>query len=342
LAYKLQFPEPEKKRIVETPLMISVIERSMGVHPGGPVVVATGPSRNGKTTCFEWMQATINSAANSSPHGFRAVHLEVGGEGSSPSKLVGSMGLDAVAEGKGWRARNEMKRAIRSLYHAGIAKMDEGLYRQSPTEELARHLVEGYIAKRVQMVFVDEAGLLSVDGIRGLILVRDIAQLMHWPLSIVLIGMDDLPIKVRSVQQIKNRIHEWIYFAPYALDECMDFVVALEPQFAALNRTAPETMAMARYIHEQCGGLPGLVAPFLRRVRAAQRTMLSQFGSVEPLSLELMEAVQSSLLEEERRSVDASCQNYPDDTPDLEKLQTPKEELKLESDDEDDESEEAA
>ena len=90
------------------------------------------------------------------------------------------------------------------------------------------------------MIFIDEAGGLSVDAIQGMILVRDTAFSMHWPLTLVLIGMDDLPVKVNSKCQIKGRVSEWCYFVEYGFDDTWHLLAELHPHFAGLDKKNEE------------------------------------------------------------------------------------------------------
>lgn len=287
--FVVAFPDltPEEPEIVETPLMVKTANRTMAVHPGGAMVVWTGPSRNGKTEAAKWLAAKINAAAQQDMRGFRAALFEYGGSGST------------------W-AGNEMKRALRSVYHATVAKLDEGLFRQLPAEDLAKHVVEGLRAKNIQMVFVDEAGLLELDGIRGLVLLRDVAQLHGWRLTIVLIGMDSLPVEVKKLPQVERRIHEWCYFQPYGVAETLALLVGLDPQFAALDIADAGDRAMVEFIHRVSGGLPGLVAPFLLRLRYQQRLL-----DGEPLSLELLHATHLMTTNDQERAVTDAMAHQP-------------------------------
>lgn len=284
--FRVQFPEKRETEnvIIETPLMTRTATRTLALHLGSPLVVWTGPSRNGKTVTAQWLRDNINRAADSDPNGFRAVLFEYGG-GTAQS-------------------RNEMKRVIRSVYQATVAKLDEGLYRQSPSEDLALHLVKGLRAKNIQMLMVDEAGLLKVEGLRALVTIRDVAEHNGWPLSIVLIGMDNLPADIARLPQIERRVHEWCYFEPYLLDETYELLAGLDPQFAKLRLDVPAQRDMIAFIQEICGGLPGLLAPFLRKLHYNQ----SMLGG--PLSLTLLRAVYMLTDKEHQKALTAASTEY--------------------------------
>lgn len=286
MSFIIEFPEPEKDIVVETGLMQRTVRRTMAVHRGGALVVWSGPARNGKTRTADWMVHKIDEAYDSSPHAFRAVHYEVG-------------------EIPRWSG-HEMKRGIRSLYHATMGKLPEAAYRQCPSEDLAAQLVHGLQAKNIQMVLVDEAGLLSLDAIRGMVLVRDVAEISGWTLTLVFIGMDDLPTTMEKLPQIRARIHEWCHFKPYSSEETHSLLAALHPHFAGLDFERPEDRAEIEFVHQQTGGLPGLIVPFLRRLSSREREM------DYPIDLSLLRAVHLLRLRDQEAAVTDATSGYAD------------------------------
>lgn len=284
--FRVHFPEKRQTEdvIIETPLMVRTATRTLAIHCGSPLIVWTGPSRNGKSVAARWLRDEINRASDTDPNGFRAVLFEYGG--------------DTTGGG------NEMKRVIRSVYQATVAKLDEGLYRQSPSEDLALHVVKGFRAKNIQMLMVDEAGLLKVEGLRALVTIRDVAEHHGWPLSVVLIGMDDLPNDIARLPQIERRVHDWCYFAPYSLTETYELLRGLDPQFAKIDLDVPEQRDMIAFIQKICGGLPGLLAPFLRKLHYNQ----SMTGG--PLTLTLLRAVHMITEGEHQKALSAAASEY--------------------------------
>lgn len=285
MSFQVLFPEPEPDITVETGLMRRTLQRTMAVHQGSALVVWTGPSRNGKTRTAQWMVRKMDEAYERSPHGFRAVHYEVG-------------------EISSWFG-GEMKRGVRSLYHATIGRLPESTYRQVPIEDLAAQLVHGLRRKNIQMVMVDEAGLLSLDAIRGMVLVRNVAERLGWRLTLVFIGMDDLPTKMKKVPHINRRIHEWCYFQPYSFDETLGLLAALHPHFATLNLANPAHHAQVAFLHEQFHGLPGLLVPFLRRLAQRERD-LAEYGLA--IDVDMLRAVHLMTQRDEERAI-ADCEN---------------------------------
>ncbi|MFN8665919.1 MAG: ATP-binding protein [Gemmatimonadaceae bacterium] len=279
--FRIRFPAPREtaERVVVTLQMTGAANRTMALHEGSPLVVWTGPSRNGKTVTAKWLAKSINDAAERDPHGFRAALFEYGG-------ASGASG-------------NDMKRVMRSVYHAVIAKLDEGLYRQLPSEALALHVVNGLRAKNIQMLMVDEAGLLGVEGLRGLVTIRDVAEHNEWPLSIVLIGMDNLPADIHKLPQILRRVHDWYCFEPYSVEDTYELLVGLEPQFVSFSPKTPEGRRIIALIQSICGGLPGLLAPFLRKLQFNQKHL------GEPLTESLIRVTQIMTKKDMDRAVRA-------------------------------------
>ena len=286
----INFPKIKPKKIIVTKQMKRVMARTLRVHQGGALVVWSGQSRLGKTTTAAEMVRQLDAQYDpENPDAFRCVHYEVG---EIPS----------------WSGQ-EQKRGIRSLYHACIGRLDEGEYRTLPTEDLAKKLVYGLRRKNIRKIFVDEAGTLSLDAIRGMVLVRDVAEIECWNLSITFIGMDDLPTKMCAIPQIEKRIHEWCYFEEYSLDELFSILQQLHPHFANLNLSNPEHFEQVQFIHEKFGGVPGEVVPFLTRLDHQQGKVTSG------IDIRLLKAVYLSTQRDKDRAVAASKNKYYSNAP---------------------------
>jgi hypothetical protein len=244
----IKFPSTTPRKIVETKLMKQTISRTLAVHPLAALVIWYGASRIGKTTTAQYMVAKILEAHDAKdPFAFRAAYCEVG---TIPP----------------WSG-NEMKKGIKSLYFAAFgSNLDERVYRRDPPEAVAALLVHELKKRDIQMIFLDEAGGLSVDAIQGMILVRDTALSLHWPLTLVLIGMDDLPVKVNSKSQIKGRVSEWCYFVEYGFDDTWNLLTELHPHFAGLEKDNEEHREQVEFLRTAYGGFPGHLISFIVRM----------------------------------------------------------------------------
>jgi hypothetical protein len=243
------FPIPIEEKIVETGFMREVMNRTLTVHPGNSVWY--GEARIGKTTTARHFVEQITSAYDPyNPYAFRAIHYETG----------------EIASWSG----NEQKKGLKSLYNATLGRIDEGMYRTDPPETIVRHLVQGLMRKNIQIIFIDEAGNLSLDAIRGMIMTYDAAKNLGHSLSLVFIGMDDLPVKVTKLPQIKGRIHEWCYFEPFSFEDVAKLLPKLTNHFNSIDLNNSQDYEIVECMIELFGGFPGLIIPFLRKVERYQ------------------------------------------------------------------------
>lgn len=252
--------EPIKTVVLETGMIRWAIRRTLAVHHLGGLCMWSGRAGMGKTTAAQHMVKLIEEAYDpNNPRAFRTTHYEVGSF-------------------KNW-SKHEVKHGIRSLYHGVGCKLDQGMYRGYLPEELAAKLVHFLKKMDIQMIFVDEAGSLSLDAIRGIVLVSDTARLMGVTLTIVLIGMDNLPTKLTISPQVERRVHEWCYFKPCTIEETHKLLAALHPYFVSLDRKDKSHLEQIRYIHEACKGMPGSIVPFATRFG----NMFEEFPSENPM-----------------------------------------------------------
>lgn len=283
--FKVTFPETRKTEIVETSLMHRAAKRTLAVHPLSGLCAWHGRARIGKTTTALWLVGKIEEAFDpDNPASFRARYYEVG-------------------EIPPWHGQ-EAKRGLRSLYHATVGRLDEGIYRQYPIEDIAEQLVHGLRRKSIQLVFVDEAGWLSLDAIRGMVLASDVAKNTGWTLTLVFIGMDDLPQKLMRKEQIHGRILEWCYFEPYNFEETWELLAKLSPYFKKLNKKNKDHHEQVEFIHETYGGIPGNIVPFLQRF---EHRLKEHEGKVD---LTLLRVVHLLTLRDKQRSVEDSRRQY--------------------------------
>ncbi len=281
------FPVREQAVVVETGLMAEVHKLTLAAHNDGGLVLWTGLSRMGKTTAARVLVHKILEAYDpSDPDAFRARYYEVGGDVQRASQRV-------------------MKRGVKSLYWQVIGPIDDKTYYRLPEEALAEMVVEGLCKRQIQMVFVDEAGSLSLEEIRGMVLVSDIAQHMGWPLTLVLIGMDDLPQKVERLPQIRGRIQSWCYFEPYDLDDTWTLLTRMSPHFARLDGRKVAHRAQVEFVHQEFGGVVGRMVPFLRRLALRMGE-----APEETVDLLFLKAVAADMQLSRDRSIEASTHRY--------------------------------
>jgi hypothetical protein len=182
--------------------------------------------------------------------------------------------------------------------------LERSIYISHSSEKLAALTVDAMRLKNIQIVAVDEAGTLPLDAIRGMILISDLAKKINWDLTLILIGMDDLPKKIQQLPQIKARVNEWCRFEPYELEEMFDLLRRIEPVFVNHSLDNKQHLEQIKFIHDQFQGTIGLIIPFLRRLRNYLN------GSNDVVDLELLMAVQLMFLRDRDLSISDADKNY--------------------------------
>lgn len=277
---EFSFPERRQMPVVVTELMRDMKTRVMALHNASPIVVWSGSSGRGKTTTATWLTKLINAAFDpENPNAFKAHHYQIKGRAD-------------------WHSVE--KTAMATFHVEVIGPLDDGLYRRLRACELADLIVETLIQKRIELVFVDEAGLYSVPALRGLVAIRDQALKKGHRFSLVLIGMDDLPSLLRSNAQIEGRIKEWCFFEPYTLEETIDLALQVTDLWREADLSEPDVARQLRYLQEVTHGIPGKIVPFLQMVEAERR--IHEW----PLSVGLMKAAHLRTQKDLERSVEAA------------------------------------
>jgi hypothetical protein len=244
-----EFPTSSKLPTVVTNFMRVTRDRIVKLQPFGLGATMSGRSRLGKTTTAEWIVESINAKYTpENPRAFRAFHYQVG-------KISG-------------RFANDEKRGIKSVWSGALEEaLDEGRYRRLLPESLAEELVHGLRRRRIALGFIDEAGLLSSGAIRGMIgTVRDKSLKMGWPLTLVFVGMDELPQKLDEVPQVRERVTCWIPFTEYERRDTVRLLRGIHPHFANASKENPDVREQMLFIHNTIGGYPGKIVSFLSAV----------------------------------------------------------------------------
>jgi hypothetical protein len=198
-----------------------------------------------------------------------------------------------------------MKKGVKSLYFAALrTSLDEGIYQREPLEAIAVLLVHELQKRNIQLIFIDEAGGLSIDAIHGMVLVRDTAVNMGRTLTLVFIGMGDLPVKVEDRRQIAGRINEWCYFVEYDLDDTWNLLAELHPHFASLGRKDEAHREQIRFLHDTYGGIPGHLASFIGRF---EYRLQEYRGEVD---LKFLRAVHLLTARDKQRSIQHSLTTF--------------------------------
>jgi hypothetical protein len=284
---EIEFRAPRKHKIYVTNFMKEVLNRTYAVHAGDAIVIYAGEAGVGKTSTARKICESLERKFDSgNPNAFRGIHFQFG----------------RISRGQG----NEAKRAIRSVYDAVGLNLPEGEYNTMSVQRLCSTLIEYLRLNRIQMIFADEAGLLSLEAVGGLITLLDIADDLQWLLTIILVGMDDLALKLKSRQQTFRRSCEWIYFTRYDLEDTIKLLRAMHPYFAGLDENIREGKAQFEFMYEITLGLPGFMFPFINRFDYRWRGL----KNLQPITLEFLQTVHMITLDDMDRAVELSRHGY--------------------------------
>jgi hypothetical protein len=247
----LNFPEAATDEdIVEMPHMREAAKRTLAVHQLGAFVVWSGQSRVGKSTTAKWLRDELNRRYDDDPtnqNAFRTLYFE---EGEVRS-----------------RDADELRLAIRTVYQHAVGRLDRGVLLYEPTQSLAQQTVAGLEREKIRLVLVDEAGLWSVGALRGLVLLRNLAETLNWKTTFVLIGMDGLPFHLESAPQIIGRVVEWISFEPYSVDDTWELLRGLHPHFAGLDPDKRSDRQQVEWVWKTHDGIAGRIVSYVQRFR---------------------------------------------------------------------------
>ena len=250
----LTLPPAESVGLIETPLMHETAHKTLLAVRAGGLSVWVGRARIGKTSTGQWMQR----------------ELERGGQGAAPTEDQFRALYFQVGEVRS-NSGNQQKQGLRSLYAQVMrVPLPQSMYKSYPAEALAEVIVRALIRKRIRLILVDEAGCMSLDAIRGMVLTSDVAKSQGWNASFAFIGMDDLPVKIEQLPQISGRVHSWCFFEEYGLEDTAKLLAHLHPHFRRATCDVGEEIA---FIHKHIGGYPGRLVPFLNHVDMRAREL---------------------------------------------------------------------
>jgi hypothetical protein len=184
-------------------------------HQAPGVQVWVGHAGVGKTITARQLVHELNAAFAAKSGTYRAFYTMMGGD------------VDHASQ-------RQMKRGIYALWCAVMNDtLSGGELRQRQERDLAMEIVDQLRLDRVQVLVVDEAGTKNEKEIRGLSLVCDLAGEMEWPLTLLLVGMDDLAHKVDSIPALVSRRRYVHVFTPWDAAACLTFMTHRSPAFKA-------------------------------------------------------------------------------------------------------------
>jgi DNA transposition AAA+ family ATPase len=237
--------------------------------PRGQFVVMTGATGTGKTTAAVHLARQISSTFRADPNDvsrfdaryYQATdhrHTRQGSTELMLRRVIAEFGLGVL----GLPAPRDVR------------QIDLPMYLQT--------LAAGLRHQEVQMVFVDEAGYLPPAALECLASLLDLMANQHeHPLTIVLVGMENLANSVRQHAHVLRRAQTWIPFRPCSQEEVMQVLAPIDPFFARLDiqsDAAKEALEFLMKEEVSQGGVIGLVVTLAESAVAYARATGKEMG----------------------------------------------------------------
>lgn len=223
--------------ILDQPQLREAIALSKLSHRTPGLQMWTGDPGVGKTVAAEQLAYECNRDADARLKGsYRAFYFVTGGD---------------VERSTG----RQMKRGIYTVYEQMIGELSSGELRTRSETALAEEIVHHAKLINTQLIIIDEAGTKSASEIRGLALLSDIARQREFPLSLLLVGMDDLAAKMGSLDVLRSRTRVIVGFQSWEQEEALSFILARSSLIEeAYGRRDPgiALMLTAMLKHTQC------------------------------------------------------------------------------------------
>lgn len=252
----LTFPSRKARQVVTTPAIKQLQHFLLTSHQArGQFFVVTGHAGAGKTTAAGFICDQVNDAfeqGSNSPDAFSAKRFEVTDHRRGRGHIMGTRLLAEFAEKV---VDYKVPTDIRIVNHATLADV----------------IIRGLMFRRIEMVFIDEAGRIPVDGLERLAMLLNKAAEEHGHrLTIVLVGMHDLPLNVAALPQIARRVAQTVMFDACDRDVLLKVLGDLYPGFfqGCGERETADALDFITSDEVSKGGLLGYVIPVVEQARA--------------------------------------------------------------------------
>lgn len=270
-------------RIVPIGQLKEAAKRVAIAHGENGFVVLSGPSGVGKTTCAAYIVDQINQGRLLDEHA-RAVTFEVSGKRLAT------------------RMQQTVRGPLRAIYTFVLGPVPSTLFQRQSEHEVCRKIVAAMRARGTQVLLLDEAGSLAAEEMRGLAMLMNVAREEGWLLTIVLIGMDELPKTVTSLPQLETRVIQWVWYEPLDQDDWDHVVRELLPEFRGAKFSS-----IRSWSRRQFGGTLRDAIKWIRHLR--QRAEDSEL-EMDQVDLEFCKAVLEDLLLPQQLMIEAHKRGF--------------------------------
>lgn len=257
----------------ETEALRLATTRVLHAHQQHGFIVMSGPPGVGKTTCAQHLVRLINDKEVLGV-GVQADTFEVSGRRTRPA------------------SHQSVRGPLRELYGRYLGTPSSTLFQRDSEHTVTRRVVAALRQRGLQMLLLDEAGTYAAEELRGLAMILNISREESWPLTVVLIGMDDIAQTVESLPQIASRVVRWIWFAPLSRDDWDGIYSVMVPKL-----TRGKHQAIRNWTWKVCRGSARELDKLL--VEVVGRADDSEIP-LEDVTLDFVRAVHEEMEEEKR------------------------------------------
>ena len=276
-----------KRRIVVTDTIELAASRIMICHQTrGQFAVMAGRSGAGKTTAATYICSALTADCDKKePHSFRATHYV-----SSDMRTVRT---DMI----------ERKLLAEVLGKALDISVPVDSRRQSPAM-LSSQLLVALQQRNIQMVFIDEAGLIPSLGLNVLAnLLNEADTKYDFPLTIVLVGMNDLPLTVRELPQVQRRVADTVCFEPYNAADALVVLREVDSYFSELPSRPAEHDEVMEFLMSPEVSDGGMLGQMIQLVERASKYAKVQGQNLSITALRTAHLIKAK--DAERAAIDA-------------------------------------
>ncbi len=213
--------------------------------------VWTGPPGFGKSIAARYLAAKCNRDYDAGRSTFRAFYFSTGGDVNHNST-------------------RSMKRGIATVFESVLDQELSGPeFRRASELALAEEVIEHLRLMNIQLVIMDEAGTKTEAELRGVAHITNVGIERGWPVTFLLVGMDDLAEKVHRQPAICSRVRRVIVFESWSLADFNAFLVTRGGRVGeAFAKRSTETAKSLARLHDAACGAPRVLETFTTELEA--------------------------------------------------------------------------